>query len=116
MNLSVNLMSWVHEISQSALAAAVAMLGLVILLELRSIARLRSLVDGHLARVFEQLDLLRHGTRCTPVARAQRASLRAHPPARIAIDSGARERPPAHMADAGHAARWVRVKRACWRP
>ena len=61
MNLSVNL-AWVHEISQSALAAAVAILGLVILLELRSIARLRSLVDGHLTRVFEQLDLLRVGS------------------------------------------------------
>ena len=62
MNLSVNLMGWVHEISQSALAAAVAILGLVILLELRSIARLRSLVDSHLTRVFEQLDLLRLGS------------------------------------------------------
>jgi hypothetical protein len=61
MNLSVNLMGWVHEISQSALAAAVAILGLVILLELRSIARLRSLLDSHLTRVFEQLDLLRLG-------------------------------------------------------
>jgi hypothetical protein len=60
MNLSVSL-AWVHEISQSALAAAVAVLGLVILLELRSISRLRSLVDGHLTRVFEQLDLLRLG-------------------------------------------------------
>lgn len=62
MNLNVNLMGWVHEISQSALAAAVVILGLVILLELRSIARLRSLVDGHLTRVFEQLDLLRLGS------------------------------------------------------
>jgi hypothetical protein len=52
-------MIWVHEISQSALAAAVATLGLVILLELRSISRLRRAVDGHLTRVFEQLDLLR---------------------------------------------------------
>jgi hypothetical protein len=59
MNLSLNLMGWVHEISQSALAAAVAILGLVILLELRSIARLRNLVDEHLTRLFEQLDLLR---------------------------------------------------------
>jgi hypothetical protein len=59
MNLSLDWMAWVHEISQSALAAAVAILGLVILLELRSIARLRSLVDSHLTRVFEQLDLLR---------------------------------------------------------
>jgi hypothetical protein len=62
MNLSVNLMGWVHEISQSALAAAVAILGLVILLELRSIARLRSLVDSQLTRIFEQLDLLRLGS------------------------------------------------------
>jgi hypothetical protein len=50
---------WIHEISQSALAAAVATLGLVILLELRSISRLRRAMDTHLARVFEQLDLLR---------------------------------------------------------
>ncbi|MFI4894870.1 MAG: hypothetical protein ACHP9W_00950 [Steroidobacterales bacterium] len=50
---------WVNEISQSALAVAVATLGLVILLELRSIARLRRAVEGHLNRLFEQLDLLR---------------------------------------------------------
>jgi len=50
---------WIHEISQTALAAAVATLGCVIMLELRSIARLRRSVDGHLERVFEQLDLLR---------------------------------------------------------
>jgi len=53
------MLMWVHEISQSALAVAVATLGLVILLELRSIARLRRAVDEHLARLFEQLDLLR---------------------------------------------------------
>jgi hypothetical protein len=52
-------LTWIHEISQSALAAAVLTLGLVILLELRSIARLRRSVDKHLQRVFEQLDLLR---------------------------------------------------------
>ena len=52
-------LTWIHEISQSALAAAVLTLGLVILLELRSIARLRRSVDNHLQRVFEQLDLLR---------------------------------------------------------
>jgi hypothetical protein len=52
-------LNWIHEISQSALAAAVATLGLVILLELRSIARLRRAVDGHLTRLFEQMDLLR---------------------------------------------------------
>lgn len=50
---------WIHEISQSTLAAAVLTLGLVMLLELRSIARLRRSVDGNLERVFEQLDLLR---------------------------------------------------------
>lgn len=50
---------WIHEISQSALALAVVTLGVVILLELASIARLRRTMDGHLQRVFEQLDLLR---------------------------------------------------------
>jgi hypothetical protein len=50
---------WIHDVSQTALAGAVLILGLVIMLELRSIVRLRRLVDGHLARVFEQLDLLR---------------------------------------------------------
>jgi hypothetical protein len=50
---------WVHEISQTALAAAVATLGVVMLLELASISRLRRAMDSHLQRVFEQLDLLR---------------------------------------------------------
>ena len=50
---------WVHEISQTALAAAVATLGLVIMLELRSISRLRRAVDTHLVKLFEQLNLLR---------------------------------------------------------
>jgi hypothetical protein len=51
---------WIHDISQSMLAAAVVALGLVIMLELRSIARLRRLVDSHFTRIFEQLELLRH--------------------------------------------------------
>ncbi len=49
----------VHDISMSALAAAVVTLGVVIMLELRSVLKLRQVVDGNLARVFEQLDLLR---------------------------------------------------------
>ena len=49
----------VHDISVSALAAAVVTLGVVILLELRSVLKLRHVVDNSLARVFEQLDLLR---------------------------------------------------------
>lgn len=49
----------VHDISVSALAAAVVTLGIVILLELHSVVRLRHSVDSNLARVFEQLDLLR---------------------------------------------------------
>src|SRR5579862_898630 len=49
----------VHELSQSALAAAVAILGVVILLELASISRLRRAMDSRLQRVIEQLDLLR---------------------------------------------------------
>jgi hypothetical protein len=66
MNLNLNWLQlgavqlhWVHEISQTALAAAVATLGVVILLELASISRLRRAMDSHLQRVFEQLDLLR---------------------------------------------------------
>src|SRR5665213_4265181 len=51
--------TWLHDVSQSALAAAVLTLGVVILLELRSVLRLRHAVDSNLARVFEQLDLLR---------------------------------------------------------
>ena len=50
---------WMHELSQSALAAAVAVLGCVILMELASISRLRRAMDSHLQRVLEQLDLLR---------------------------------------------------------
>ena len=52
-------MTWLHDASQAALAGAVMTLGLVMLLELHSIARLRRAVDCNLARVFEQLDLLR---------------------------------------------------------
>jgi hypothetical protein len=52
-------LSWLHELSQSALAAAVAILGLVILLELRSIKLLRRSMDNSMGRVFEQLDLMR---------------------------------------------------------
>ena len=37
LNMNMNLLGWVHEISQSALAAAVAILGLVILLELMNL-------------------------------------------------------------------------------
>ena len=52
-------MPWVHELSIAALAAAVVTLGCVMLLELRALAALRRNVDSHLARVFEQLDLIR---------------------------------------------------------
>ncbi len=67
-------MNWIHDISQAALAGAVLTLGLVILLELRSITRLRRLVDGHLARVFEQLDLLRYENQQLLEARTPAAS------------------------------------------
>lgn len=52
-------LSWLHELSQSALAAAIVILGLVILLELRSIKMLRRSMDNSMGRVFEQLDLMR---------------------------------------------------------
>jgi hypothetical protein len=50
---------WIHDISQAALAVAVATLGVVILLELRCVVKLRRAMDCNLGRVFEQLDLLR---------------------------------------------------------
>ena len=49
-------MTLLHEVSQTALAAAVLTLGLVMLLQLRAIARLRRSMEAGLARVFEQLD------------------------------------------------------------
>ena len=45
---------------------AVAILGLVILLELHSIARLRRGLDGQLKRLFEQIDLIRSEARSSP--------------------------------------------------
>ena len=45
-----------HDVSQTALAGAVLTLGLVMLLEIRSFARLRRMVDINLSRVFEQHD------------------------------------------------------------
>lgn len=62
-----------HEVSQTALAAAVLTLGLVILLEIRSFARLRRMVDINLARVFEQLELLRAESRQLLEAQSQAA-------------------------------------------
>jgi hypothetical protein len=70
---------WVHEISQSALAAAVATLGVVILLELRSIARLRRAVDEHLSRLFEQLDLLRFESQQGAEAQARQPATNQRP-------------------------------------
>jgi hypothetical protein len=52
-----------HDISQTGLAAAVLVLGIVILLELRSFTRLRRSVDINLGRVFEQLEMLRAESR-----------------------------------------------------
>ena len=52
-----------HDVSQTALAAAVLTLGLVILLALRSFTRLRRSVDINLGRVFEQLEMLRAESR-----------------------------------------------------
>ncbi len=52
-----------HDASVSALAAAVVTLGVVLMMELRSVMRLRHVMDNNLSRVFEQLDLLRFETR-----------------------------------------------------
>jgi hypothetical protein len=48
-----------YDWSEAALAAAILALALVLVLELRSTQRLRSLVGQELARIFEQLDLVR---------------------------------------------------------
>ena len=48
-----------YDWSEAALAAAILALALVLVLELRSTQRLRRLVGQDLARIFEQLDLVR---------------------------------------------------------
>ena len=80
--------SWLHEISQSALAIAVVTLGLVILLELRSIRHLRRSVDNNLGRVFEQLDLLRFEHPPEEIAKP-RTSAPARPPAGAPVHTAA---------------------------
>jgi hypothetical protein len=84
-----------HEVSQTALAAAVLTLGLVILLEIRSFARLRRMVDINLSRVFEQLELLRGESRQLLEAQSQ-AALRVPPvaPAKpVLVERQTLERP-----------------------
>lgn len=98
-------MIWVHDVSQAALAAAVLTLGLVILLELRAIARLRRMLDGSLARVFEQLDLLRFENQ--QLIEAQSLPLgRAAQPARAAVAAWPAAEAPA-LEPAGSGARAV---------
>jgi len=63
-----------HDVSQTALAGAVLTLGLVILLEIRSFARLRRMVDINLGRVFEQLEMLRAESRQVLEVQAQAAA------------------------------------------
>jgi hypothetical protein len=47
------------DVTQSALAAALVVLGLALLLQLRAARKLRLLLTRDLARIFEQLDLVR---------------------------------------------------------
>jgi hypothetical protein len=57
-------MHWIltHDWTQLALASSVAMLGIVVALEIRAFTRLRHEVARDLARIFEQLDLVRFET------------------------------------------------------
>jgi len=78
----------VHDVSVSALAAAVIALGVVLLMELRCMLRLRRVVDNQLGRVFEQLDLLRfetqqllEGQQAAQPRQAERAATTAPSPA-----------------------------------
>src|ERR1700722_14903229 len=87
-----------HDVSVTALAAAVLVLGLVILLEIHCFSRLRRMVDINLSRVFEQLELLRAESRQMLEAQAQ-AVLRVAPvvaPAKPElVERQTAERPPA---------------------
>jgi hypothetical protein len=58
------LMHWLmnHDWTQIALAGAILALGLVVALEVQAFARLRREVTRDLARIFEQLDLVRFET------------------------------------------------------
>src|ERR1700727_803822 len=78
-------MMLLHDVSQTALAAAVLTLGLVMLLELRSFNRLRRSVDINLGRVFEQLEMLRAESRTMLEAQAQAAAAAAP----VVVSSGA---------------------------
>jgi hypothetical protein len=57
-------MHWLltHDWTQLALASSVMTLGVVVALEVRAFARLRQEVTRDLARIFEQLDLVRFET------------------------------------------------------
>jgi hypothetical protein len=69
-----------HDVSQTALAAAVFTLGLVMLLEMRSFNRVRRSVDINLGRVFEQLEMLRAESRQMLEVQAKaQAALRSPP-------------------------------------
>jgi hypothetical protein len=76
-------MMLLHDVSQTALAAAVLTLGLVMLLELRSFNRLRRSVDINLGRVFEQLEMLRAESRTMLEAQAQAQAAAAALPAMV---------------------------------
>lgn len=49
----------IYQWMQPALAGAIVLLGVVLMLELRSVARLRRSLNRDMARLFEQLDLVR---------------------------------------------------------
>ncbi|MGH8232440.1 MAG: DUF2802 domain-containing protein [Steroidobacteraceae bacterium] len=85
-----------HDVSLSALAGAVLALGLVVLLEVYTVARLRRSLDLNLGRVFEQLEMLRAESRQLIDAHTQAASSAAPaaPPARpTLVECQALERP-----------------------
>ncbi len=49
----------IYQWMQPALAGAIVLLGVVLMLELRSVSRLRRSLNRDMARLFEQLDLVR---------------------------------------------------------
>jgi len=80
-----------YDWSEAALAAAILALALVLVLELRSTQKLRRLVGQELARVFEQLDLLRFESQ-------QLLEQRGAPPAAPPVLAPARPAPAAPAA------------------
>jgi alpha-ketoglutarate-dependent taurine dioxygenase len=91
------------DVTQSALAAGLVVLGLALLLQLRAAHKLRMLLTRDLARIFEQLDLVRFESQQLA---EQGASAASHAVTRVipAPSRPLRERAPASLPGEDYAA------------